>query len=157
MRSAKRSHPGCSEPLGAVVTTGACLCGAVAWRTDAALRPVLECHCERCRRLTGNHLAATAVASSELTVTGDPLTWFSPLDDHNVAYGFCATCGATLFYRSGIADGTNEITSIAVGSFDGPSGLHTAAVWFAAEAGDHVRFSDSVTRYDTHPPADTDH
>ena len=88
-------------------------------------------------------MAATAAPTDELDVVGDALRWYSPVDDSNVAYGFCSTCGATLFFRSGIEDGTNELTSMCAGSIDGPSGLRTTEIWFADEAADHVRIDRS--------------
>lgn len=117
--------------------TGSCLCGSIRWTTTSALRPVIECHCHRCQKATGNHMAATEAANEHLEITGDTITWYSPADDHNVAYGFCRACGSTLFYRSGIADATNSTTSICAGSIDGPSGLSTAEIWFASNAADH--------------------
>ena len=123
--------------------TGACLCGSVTWSTDAPLRQILECHCRRCTRSTGNYLAATAAPTTDVTIAGDTLTWYSPTDDPNVAYGFCSTCGASLFFRSGVVDATNELTSICAGFIDGPSGLRTIEIWFADHAADHVRLDRS--------------
>lgn len=135
--------------------TGACLCGSVRWSTDAPLRQVLECHCERCRRLTGNYMAASAAPTSDLIIVGDDLTWYSPAADPNVAYGFCSSCGSTLFFRSGLIDGTNELTSICTGSIDGSSGLRTTEIWFADHAADHVRLDRSpdgaITMYAAGP------
>lgn len=133
--------------------TGGCLCGAVRWSTSAALRSVFECHCHRCRRLTGDHIAATAVPTDALTVaTGDAgLRWYSPPDDSNVAYGFCSTCGATLFFCSGLDDGSNEVTSITVGSFDTDPELTTSEVWFCDEARAHVRLPDPDSAVVLHP------
>jgi hypothetical protein len=119
--------------------TGACLCGAVSWTTDAQLRGVFECHCPRCQRITGNFMAATAAPTTALVISGDEVRWYSPADDPNVAYGFCGICGSSLFFRGGVTDGSNTVTSICAGSIDGPSGLVTEAVWFAANAADHVR------------------
>lgn len=131
--------------------TGSCLCGAVTWSTDAPLRQILECHCERCQRSTGNYIAASAVPTTELTIDGDSLTWYPPSDDPNVAYGFCSTCGSTLFFRAGVIDGTNVQTSICAGSIDGASGLRTAEVWFVDNAADHVRLDSSITSFATSP------
>lgn len=130
---------------------GRCLCGAVTWSTDADLRDVLECHCVRCQRVTGNYMAATAVPTGELSIAGESPRWYSPTDDSNVTYGFCATCGSSMFYRSGGTDGSNSVTSICAGSIDGPSGLRTAAVWFAADAGDHVRLDPGVPTFPGEP------
>ena len=102
-------------------------------------------------------MAATACPSGALAIAGDALRWFAPEDDPNVAYGFCPTCGSTLFYRSGLLDdphheASNAVTSICVGSIDGASGLHTTQIWFAGSAGDHVRLDDTIERFDEHPP-----
>ena len=130
---------------------GSCLCGAVRWSFDGTPRDVLECHCHRCQKHTGNYMAATAGATDAVRITGDTVRWYSPEDDPNVAYGFCATCGSSLFFRSGIVDGTNTSTSLCAGSVDGPSGLRTTEVWFAGNAADHVRLSDDVTRFVAEP------
>ena len=130
---------------------GACLCGAVTWSTQAGLRDVLECHCPRCQRITGNFMAATAAPTTDLDISGDELLWYSPVDDPNVAYGFCSTCGSSLFYRSGVADGSNTTTSICVGSVDGATGLRTSAVWFADEAADHVRLDPNLPTFLAEP------
>ena len=133
--------------------TGGCLCGAVRWSSDVALRNVFECHCDRCQRLTGNYMAATAAPTAELHISGATLRWYAPQDDANVAYGFCATCGSTLFFRSGVDDGTNDTTSICAGSIDGASGLSTSEIWFADSAADHVRLpdGDSIVQHATQP------
>ena len=96
-------------------------------------------------------MAATAVPTSDLDIFGDELRWYSPADDQNVAYGFCAVCGSSLFYRSGIGDGSNMVTSICAGSIDGPSGLRTEAVWFGADAADHVRLDPDVPTFPGQP------
>ena len=96
-------------------------------------------------------MAATAAPTADIDISGDQLRWYSPDDDPNVAYGFCATCGASLFYRSGITDGSNTTTSICVGSVDGPSGLQTDAVWFADHAGDHVRLDPELLTFSGEP------
>ncbi|MEL6890824.1 MAG: GFA family protein [Actinomycetota bacterium] len=118
---------------------GSCLCGSIHWSTSGDLRPVLECHCHRCQKLTGNFMAATATATSDLVIDGDRLRWYSPDDDRNVAYAFCSECGSSLFFRTGIADGSNTTTSICAGTIDGESGLATSEIWFAHSAADHVR------------------
>lgn len=136
---------------------GSCLCGDVSWSTSAAARSILECHCERCRRMTGNYMAATAVTTRELDVTGQSLRWYSPADDSNIAYGFCSNCGSSLFFRSGITDDTNEITSICAGSIHGAHALSTSEIWFADDAGDHVRIdrseAASIAVFGGQPPA----
>jgi len=101
--------------------------------------------------MTGNYMAATAVPTDELSIAGDEPRWYSPHDGADVAYGFCATCGSSLFYRSGLHDDSNTLTSICAGSIDGPSGLRTSAVWFADEAADHVRLESNLPTFSRQP------
>ena len=39
---------------------GRCLCGAVNYRVDGPLRPVVACHCGQCQRTSGHFVAATS-------------------------------------------------------------------------------------------------
>ena len=117
------------------------------------MRDVWECHCHRCQHVTGNYMAATAAPSDQLDIAGTPLTWFAPDDDPNVAYGFCGRCGSSLFFRSGVMDGSNELTSICAGSIDGASGLSTTEIWFVRDAADHVRIDHSIQTFETQPPS----
>lgn len=115
---------------------GRCLCGDVAFAVRGPLRDVLDCHCHRCRRWSGHHLAASAAAAADIVLT-DPresLRW------HRVdgaAYGFCGTCGSSLFWRG---DSTPEQWSVCAGTFEPPTGLRTTMAWWTSEASDyHVR------------------
>jgi hypothetical protein len=47
---------------------GRCLCGAVTYRVTGLLRDVYNCHCHRCRRFTGHHMAATAADVTEVSI-----------------------------------------------------------------------------------------
>ena len=97
-----------ARPVERAPATGRCLCGAVTFEVVGALRDVLNCHCHRCRRFTGHHLAATSAAYADLRVHDDDgaLTWFAPVDE--AAYGFCNRCGSSLFWRgAGTADRTS--------------------------------------------------
>ena len=67
------------------------MCGAVDFTVEGALRPVVNCHCHRCRRWSGHYWAATAATPNSLSIADDStVRWFSPAD--GVEYGFCGTC-----------------------------------------------------------------
>lgn len=113
--------------------TGRCLCGAVTYSVTGGLRDVVNCYCERCRRFTGHHLAATAAAVADLNIE-DPtlqLTWH-PVP--GAAYGFCRSCGSSLFWR---ADESPAHMSICAGSLEPPTGLGTVEAWWASQASDY--------------------
>lgn len=113
--------------------TGRCDCGGVSYVVDGPLRDVYNCHCERCRRITGHHMAATAAHPDHVTFVIDTtLAWYSP--DPTVEYAFCNRCGSTLFWRAGAIP---DKLCIAAGTLDQPTGLRTVKAWWVAEAGDY--------------------
>ena len=112
---------------------GSCLCGGVTYTVAGPMRDVYNCHCDRCRRFTGHHMAATAAPPSKVHFHSDEsLSWFAPAD--GVEYGFCARCGSSLFWRT--ADSPDKLC-ITAGSLDQPTQLKTTRAWYVAEAGDY--------------------
>jgi hypothetical protein len=113
----------------------------VSYSVDGPLRDVVNCHCDRCRRITGHFMAATATAVADMVITdpGSTLSWYEPT--HDVGYGFCRSCGSTLFWRS--AD-RPDVWSIAAGTLDQPTGLTTTRALFVAEAGDYHRLDHEL-------------
>ena len=84
--------------------------------------------------MTGNHMAATACSASDLTFERDAtLRWFSR--QPGVDYGFCSTCGSSLFWRA--ADKPGHL-SICAGTLDGTASLEAGGVLFRAEAADYT-------------------
>ena len=78
-------------------------------------------------------MAATQAETSQVAKAGaDDITWYSP--DPTVNYGFCRTCGSSLFWR---AANRPTYLSITAGSLDQPTGLTTTAAWWATEHGDY--------------------
>jgi hypothetical protein len=117
---------------------GRCLCGAVTYAVSGPLRPVLDCHCERCRRFTGHHLAATSAKVADVAIedrTGQ-LTWF-PVP--GAEYGFCRTCGGSLFWR---AEAWPDVLSICAGTLEPPTGLRTVQAWWVSQASDYFVRAD---------------
>lgn len=120
--------------------TGGCLCRNVTFRATGPLVDVLQCHCENCRRLSGNFVAAVRTATDDLHIDDShgSFTWH---DVGYAKYGFCRSCGSTMFYRAGDRP---EVTSIMVGGLDDATGLELASVWFADEAQPHNPLPDGV-------------
>ena len=122
--------------------TGHCLCGAISFTIAGPVRDILHCHCENCRRITGNFVAGTSCATEALQISGDErLRWF---DVGYARHGFCETCGSQLFWQGAEH---RDRTSIKVGSLDDASDLRVAAVWFADEAQPHVHLHPGVPHH----------
>lgn len=122
---------------------GSCLCGSVTYVVDGPLQAVTNCHCVRCRRHTGHFMAATAAAADDLSISGDTLRWYDAADD--VQYGFCGTCGSTLFWRTTARPG---VVSIAAGTLDPPTGLETTTAIFTSAASDYHELADGLIEHE---------
>jgi hypothetical protein len=123
--------------------TGACLCGAVAFEITGPLRPVVACHCRRCRKVTGTYMSSTAVKDEQfrLTETGG-LKWYRSSDTGQ--RGFCEQCGSVLFWKG---DGYDYI-AIAAGSIDGKLGVALDGHIFCESAGDYYQITGGRFRAD---------
>ena len=118
---------------------GSCLCGAVTYETDGALRPVVGCHCIQCRKQTGHFLAATGARLSNFRLTRDDgLKWYRATD--TARRGFCGECGSTLFWQRDDAD----YVAISAGTFDDPTGLRMEGHIFCAFKGDYYEIADGL-------------
>ena len=116
--------------------TGGCLCGGVTYALRGALRPVVACHCLQCRKTSGHYVAATQVAASNASISGETLTWYR--SSETAERGFCSVCGSNLFWRR--VD--NDHISIWAGTIDGPTGLHMEGQLYADSAGDYYDLPD---------------
>ncbi len=120
--------------------SGQCLCGGVAFTVTGPLRDVFDCHCHRCRRWTGHHMAATAAAPEHIVFSSSgSLRWYSP--EPSVEYGFCQTCGSSLFWN---IVGRTSHWSICAGVLDPPTGLRTTSAWYLDEASDYADPSPGI-------------
>lgn len=79
--------------------TGSCLCGGVAFSISGPPGPIGQCHCSKCRKVSGTNGNAVFYA------TRDNFTWergeelisrFFVLDGNEWHSVFCKTCGSPL-------------------------------------------------------------
>jgi len=111
--------------------SGGCECGAVRYRSAGPWREIIACHCQQCRRTSGHFWAATAVPAEALVLDEDRgLTWFR--SSGVASRGFCAGCGASLFYRHD----DKSYVAIGAGTLDDDVGLRlTQEVYVEAKGG----------------------
>ena len=121
---------------------GSCLCGAVRFEVDAALRPPDACHCTQCRKTSGHFWASTDVKRNDLRIDGaEHLSWFQ--SSAKVRRGFCSLCGSSLFWDPVGKD----IVGVAMGAFDGPTNTHLAIHIFVADKGDYYEIADGLPQH----------
>jgi len=130
---------------------GGCYCGGVRYRADHIGTEVTECHCSQCRKQSGHRYAVVDARTGDVDIEGaDNITWFraSPAAER----GFCATCGAHLFWRS-LEDDEMEILAASV---DEPTGLELTSHIFVEDKGDYYEITDGLPQFISHDtPATT--
>jgi hypothetical protein len=128
------------------VHTGRCACGAVSYQTRGPLRTVSFCHCEACRRQSGNFVSATAIPADQLTITGAENLGEWQASDVAVRR-FCRVCGSLMFWHR---IGSRSV-SIMAGSMDQPTELRPWGHMFTAEKGDYYDIADGLPQYPLWP------
>ena len=121
---------------------GSCLCGSVTFEVVGELGAPDACHCVQCRKWTGHFLPSTEVPRTALTIDGaDNITWYA--SSEKVRRGFCAQCGASLFFDPFDQKKHNWI-GVSMGAFDTPTGAQLALHIFVGEKGDYYDITDGV-------------
>jgi hypothetical protein len=123
--------------------SGSCLCGAVTFEVQGPLPGPDACHCTACRKQSGHYFASTDVPRTALTIHGDAnITWYRSSD--KARRGFCATCGAALFWDP---PASRPWIGIAMGAFDTPTGTSLAVHIYTAEKGDYYEITDDIPQF----------
>lgn len=118
---------------------GSCLCGAVTFEIDGPLNPPDACHCTKCRKTSGHYFVSTDVPKDKIKIEGhNNLRWYQSTE--KVRRGFCATCGASLFFDPPHKDWIG----IAMGAFDGPTETQLHIHIFVADKGDYYDITDGL-------------
>ncbi|PWE31345.1 aldehyde-activating protein [Maritimibacter sp. 55A14] len=124
---------------------GGCLCGAVRYRVDGPLRPIIACHCLQCRKTSGHHVAATSAQRGQVEIAGE-VQWYASSD--TARRGFCSVCGSNLFW-----DGPSANLSIFAGTIDGDPGVRLTGHIFCADKGDYYEIGDGLPQAEAADPA----
>jgi hypothetical protein len=125
------------------MTKGHCLCGAISFEIEGALRAPSLCHCSQCRRLHGAPGAYTSAPVSAYRIKGEEhLNWHGI--SHRSEQGFCRLCGSKLFWRE---VGGKEL-DVTMGSLDAPTGLKLDRHIWTRSQGDYYEIGqDGVPRF----------
>jgi hypothetical protein len=130
-----------------VRAAGGCLCGRVRYEVLEELLPVVNCHCSKCRRFHGHVGAYSATRRENLAlVEAESLKWYRSIQDETpeVYRGFCEECGSSLFWDPR----GKPFISIAAGSIDPPTGLHTERHVWVSQKTDYYDLTDGLPCHD---------
>jgi hypothetical protein len=123
---------------------GSCLCGAVRYRIDGELGPLVCCHCSMCRKAQGSAFAVNAPvpANAFRIVQGEgALRAFrsSPQKERV----FCGTCGSPIYSRR---DGAADVR-IRVGTVDSPVPSRPTAHIYVGSKASWWEIEDDLPRH----------
>ena len=108
--------------------TGGCLCGAVRFSIEGAMRQVIACHCGQCLRTHGNFGAYTSCDETRLHLEETRgLAWY--VSSEFAKRGFCRICGSSLFWKPEAA----AYVAVSAGALDDAGPLKLAKHIFTAD------------------------
>lgn len=131
--------------------TGHCLCGSVSFSVDA--EPVLQaqCHCDQCKRASGQgHMSLAFFKEDAVHIEGEVTGYTKETDTGTTnTRHFCPSCGSRIH---GINTGRPGIVSLSVGCFDDSSWFSPAAIVYNKRK-PHWDFMDpAVKAFEEMPP-----
>ncbi len=132
--------------------TGGCLCGAITYRVEGALRDARSCHCSRCRK------AFSAQASAYALVDADQFRWMTGEEQlttyktgNDFGLQFCQMCGSTL---CGLFE--NRVHGITLGCVDGDPDVELGMHIFVGSRARWETIPAGVKQYQEGPPGQDD-
>ncbi len=121
---------------------GSCLCGAITIKLAQIVGNSDACHCRECRKWTGHFLASVDVKREAISIIGEEhLNWYQ--SSEKVRRGFCRHCGSSLLFDP-LDKKKHDWLAIALGCFDGDTGITLEKHIFVAEKGDYYQISDNL-------------
>lgn len=128
--------------------SGTCLCGAVAFVIDGKLGPAGQCHCSKCRKVSGtdgNAVFYTAVSSFRWLRGEEVIRRFPVPGGNGWASRFCGICGSPAPHT----DGDGNIYFVPAGLLDDDPGFRGyAAHIFVGSKAPWVCITDDAPQYE---------
>lgn len=132
---------------------GSCLCGQVAFIVEGKFGPAGQCHCSRCRKVSGtdgNAVFLTAAANFRWLSGEEQIRTFLVPNTNGWKSTFCGSCGSPLPH----GDNIGKIVFVPAGLLDDDPGFRGyAAHIFVGSKAPWVRITDGAPQYDEGFPA----
>jgi hypothetical protein len=132
------------------MATGTCLCEAVGYQIEGAIRGVWLCHCSKCRRANGSAFQAGAVcARADFRWTRGQERIAEYRMPSGYRRSFCGTCGSPLPL---CVEGTGVVW-LPAGALQGADrSLRATHHIFVASKAPWFEIRDGLPRFDAHAP-----
>jgi hypothetical protein len=125
------------------MTTGHCLCRAIAFAYDAEPRWTLNCHCESCRRATSTPMTTwISVPRAAFRFTAGAPSYYA--SSEGVRRSFCGKCGSPLTYEN--SEAPDEVHVLA-GALADPNEARPSAHVFTQEQLAWFDVADALPRF----------
>ncbi len=102
--------------------TGHCMCSCVSFVARNVPETFGACHCDMCKRWSGNVFNGVPVPSEDLQLSGEGHIKRIQTSDW-AERAICAECGSPLWYRITAEGPTTGTTNLALGLFDDTSDM----------------------------------
>jgi hypothetical protein len=132
---------------------GSCLCGAVAYTTDAAPVMAAVCHCTHCQKQSGGAFSVNvAIPKGSLQFTAGRTAVFEDKGSSGlpVYRHFCSSCGSPIFSD---VTATPQLDWLKAGTLDDASWVKPVANIWCQSAQGWVAYPEDVPRFAQNPPA----
>ncbi len=119
---------------------GGCYCGKVRFEVKGEVPPVIFCHCDQCRRISGHYVAGVSGVQNRTHIEGE-VRWFPTSPGYE--RGFCPNCGTHMFWH----DMKRGHLSIMAGSFDKDVELEAKAHIFVGQKAGYYSIDDGLPQF----------
>jgi hypothetical protein len=131
------------------VHTGGCFCSAVRYEARGAIGPLVNCHCQYCRRFHGAAFVTVAmVQASDFEVTSGASALVTRANAEGSRH-YCSECGSRLFNRP---ESTDAFLMLVVGSLDDPPATGAVMHVNTESMAPWYEIHDSLPQYPGLPP-----
>ena len=112
--------------------TGSCLCGELKFEINSSNGKIYQCHCSKCRKVTGTSANANIIVKIEgFSWLKQPQTLQKYLTSEDWETAFCSKCGS----QAPIKDETNKVWYVPAGSLNQDKGLKvTSHIYVGSKA-----------------------
>lgn len=131
------------------IYTGSCLCGGIRYEIRGEIGPIIQCHCQRCRKANGTAYATNApIKASEFHITQGEHLLKKFVSTETTTRCFCSECAAPII---SIKADTPDLYRLRIGTLDTPLTQRPTQHIFVASKAEWETICDDLPQYDERP------
>ncbi len=130
--------------------TGGCLCGAVRFELDGAIRNIVYCHCSQCRKAQGSAFATNGIVEAgdfRIVSGADSLTGYESSPGQKKY--FCRICGSPILSKT---ESRPEQVRVRLGTIESDITERPMAHIFVTSKADWEEIAGDLPQYEEYEP-----